>query len=261
MGASLGVILLPGGPILHQDHAPFAVGGIDSTHTTRLPALANKHGRDGQHQHSTPGGSSRRLLRPRVRGLTPERPPGLRWRRGRVPYLHFSALRNRHVHHGRVLPVPPAPRLCVLHFPHHVHAVDDPAEDDVLPVQMRGGGRGDEELAAVRVGPAVLPSLSLRLVLGTWAHTAMDSSPGSLWLSLKFSSSNLRPWMLADPVPSPFTKSPPCSMKPLIFKPVSGCAEDGAPASNVLRCGETCNPCSRLAFGGALVCIHQCTAV
>ena len=37
----------------------------------------------------------------------------------------------------------------------HIQPFSDPAEHSMLAVQMRLGGMGDEELGAVRVGPAV----------------------------------------------------------------------------------------------------------
>ena len=43
-----------------------------------------------------------------------------------------------------------------------------------------------------------------------------DNIPGRSWRRRKFSSANVPPplYMLSEPVPSPFTKSPPCAMKP-----------------------------------------------
>ena len=41
---------------------------------------------------------------------------------------------------------------------------------------------------------------------------AMDSVPWPVCFSLKFSSSNLCPYMDFPPVPSPRVKSPPCTM-------------------------------------------------
>ena len=42
-----------------------------------------------------------------------------------------------------------------LHLTHNVHAAHDAAEHDVLAVEVRGHGGGDEELAAVRVAAGV----------------------------------------------------------------------------------------------------------
>jgi hypothetical protein len=49
----------------------------------------------------------------------------------------------------------PWPRLRLLHEVEHVEAVNDLGEDGVVSVEVRLLGVGDEELAAVGVGPAV----------------------------------------------------------------------------------------------------------
>ena len=61
--------------------------------------------------------------------------------------LHLSALADRDVHLGLVV----GAHGGVLNLSHHQHAVNHPAEHDVLVVQEVALGGGDEKLAAVRV--------------------------------------------------------------------------------------------------------------
>lgn len=51
-----------------------------------------------------------------------------------------------------------------------------------------------------------------------WVWSTMESKPGPVCLAIKFSSSNLLPYILTQPLPSPFTKSPPWIMKSLITR-------------------------------------------
>mmetsp|Transcript_6244 Transcript_6244/g.17876 ORF Transcript_6244/g.17876 Transcript_6244/m.17876 type:complete len:223 (-) Transcript_6244:3-671(-) len=61
---------------------------------------------------------------------------------------------------------PPTARALGLQLLHHVHAFDDLAEDDVLPIEVPRGRRGDEELGPVGVwagvGHAQEPGLVVR---------------------------------------------------------------------------------------------------
>lgn len=69
-------------------------------------------------------------------------------------FLHLPTLRNRHVQIRHILA--PASSLGCLHLPHDIHAINDPAKDDVLAVEEGCGYGGDEELGAVGVGTGVL---------------------------------------------------------------------------------------------------------
>ena len=80
----------------------------------------------------------------------------------------------------------------------HGSLVSNLAEDDVATVQPVGHGNSDEELGAVARSETLLViSLSAKeahqeaYVLGP--ALAMDSSPGLVCLSLKFSSANFSP--------------------------------------------------------------------
>ena len=68
--------------------------------------------------------------------------------------LHLPTLGNNDIHIRHVPPL--VTRPCHLDLAHHVHAVSDAAEDDMLVVEERGGHGGDEELASVRVWAGVL---------------------------------------------------------------------------------------------------------
>ena len=77
-----------------------------------------------------------------------------------------------------------------------VHALDDLAEDDVAAVEPLGLDGGDEELGAVAVRMVCQwsperPVIGRTHVLGP--ALAMDSRPGLVCLSLKFSSANFSP--------------------------------------------------------------------
>lgn len=83
------------------------------------------------------------MRRPCERSADPVRdPPGLRERLGRDD---LDVL-DRPIQLAR-------PRTA--HLVDDIHAIDDLAKDGVLAIEVRRGGQGDEELAAVGAGPAV----------------------------------------------------------------------------------------------------------
>jgi hypothetical protein len=80
----------------------------------------------------------------------------------RAAISHLAALRNGHVLHWPVLR--PGPGL--LNLLHHVHAVDDLAEDNMLVVEIRSSYGRNEELTAVCVWTRVLDVDKSWLLLG-----------------------------------------------------------------------------------------------
>ena len=72
----------------------------------------------------------------------------------KLSLFSFSHLPAHTDHHVARRPL--APHARILHLPHHVHAIDHLAEDDVFVVQERGRDGADEELGAVGVGAGVL---------------------------------------------------------------------------------------------------------
>mmetsp|Transcript_8227 Transcript_8227/g.23432 ORF Transcript_8227/g.23432 Transcript_8227/m.23432 type:complete len:254 (-) Transcript_8227:1069-1830(-) len=74
---------------------------------------------------------------------------------------HEAAIRDEHLGGGAVV----GAGLRALDLPHDVHALHDLAEDDVLVVEVRRLGGGDEELAAVGVLAGVGHGQQPRLVV------------------------------------------------------------------------------------------------
>lgn len=59
-------------------------------------------------------------------------------------------------------------RTHVLDLPNDVHAIDNPAEDNVLVVQERRRNGSDEELASIRVWTGILRSSQLTRTDDGW---------------------------------------------------------------------------------------------
>lgn len=73
---------------------------------------------------------------------------------GTLKTSHLTALGNDNVQVRNILAA--VTSLSGLHLPHDIEAIDDLAEDDVLPVEEGSGNRGDEELGSVGIGPGIL---------------------------------------------------------------------------------------------------------
>lgn len=113
----------------------------------------------------------------------------------------LSALRDEYLHLWSLrLAVSPD----MLDLLHYVHSLCNLTEDDVMVVQPWRRFESNEELAAVRILARVLRlSVISRRYESISALTAMDKRPSWSCFKLKFSSSNLGPYMLVHPVPLP----------------------------------------------------------
>lgn len=69
------------------------------------------------------------------------------------PHLHFATSTDDNVQIRDILS--PISRLGILHFLHYIHAREDLAEDDMLPVQERSWDGGYEELRTVAIRACV----------------------------------------------------------------------------------------------------------
>ena len=85
-----------------------------------------------------------------------------------VKYIHKVNPRYKNTVFSKLHSVPKNAKCTnrgVFNLPHNQHSVDDPAEDHMLAIKEITLGGGDEELAPIRVLPAVGHREQARLVV------------------------------------------------------------------------------------------------